>query len=99
MQGNALKRNPELDLIEDIAGFTHDPLGYVMYAFPWGSGELKDKYPDQWQLDVLKDVGAGLATIDQVIQMATASGHDIGKSAVVALCVRPVSHPISSNFF
>jgi hypothetical protein len=23
-------------LAEDIAGFTHDPLGYAVYAFPWG---------------------------------------------------------------
>ena len=28
--------SPEEQLIEDIAGFTHDPLGYALYAFPWG---------------------------------------------------------------
>lgn len=27
-------------LIDDIASFTHDPLGYVHYAFPWGKREL-----------------------------------------------------------
>jgi len=87
-QGNAvLKNNPELDLIDDIASFTHDPLGYVLYAFPWGSGELKDKYPDDWQIDLLKAVGSGLLTVNQAIQVAVASGHDIGKSALVAWLV------------
>ncbi|MDH8538553.1 terminase, partial [Klebsiella pneumoniae] len=28
--------SPEEQLIEDIASFTHDPLGYALYAFPWG---------------------------------------------------------------
>jgi hypothetical protein len=27
-------------LAKDIAGFTHDPLGHAMYAYPWGSGVL-----------------------------------------------------------
>jgi hypothetical protein len=27
-------------LAEDIAGFTHDPLGYAVYAFPWGEKGL-----------------------------------------------------------
>ncbi len=28
--------SPDEQLIEDIASFTHDPLGYAHYAFPWG---------------------------------------------------------------
>lgn len=32
----ALQKSPEEQLIEDIASFTHDPLGYAYYAFPWG---------------------------------------------------------------
>lgn len=30
--------SPEEQLIEDIAGFTHDPLGYALYAFRGGRG-------------------------------------------------------------
>lgn len=79
------QRDPESDLIDDIEGFAQDPLGFVAYAFPWGSGELKNHQgPDTWQADVLRDVGAGLLTINQAIQIAVASGHDIGKSALVA---------------
>jgi len=26
--------SPEEQLVEDIASFTHDPLGYALYAFP-----------------------------------------------------------------
>jgi len=72
------------ELVKDIAEFTHDPLGYVLYAFPWGEGELKDEYPDDWQIDILKAVGDGLLTVGEAIQIAVASGHDIGKSALVA---------------
>jgi len=87
MPASEAQRDPEIDLIEDIAAFTHDPLGYVLYAFPWGSGELKGKYPDQWQIDLLKDIGQGLITVNQAVQTATASGHDVGKSALVAWLV------------
>src|SRR5574343_724591 len=75
------------ELVKDIAEFTHDPLGYVLYAFPWGQGTLKDKYPDDWQIDILKAVGKGLLTINDAVQIAVASGHDIGKSALVAWLV------------
>jgi hypothetical protein len=77
----------EKELVKDIAGFTHDPLGYVLYAFPWGEGTLKDKYPDDWQIEALKAVGDGIISVNQAIQIARASGHDIGKSAFVAWLV------------
>lgn len=79
-QGNAQLKDSEFELIEDIASFAHDPLGYVLYAFPWGSGELIEKYPDKWQVDLLKAVGDGLMTVNQAVQVAIASGHDIGKA-------------------
>lgn len=31
----AAAMSPEEQLIDDIASFTHDPLGYALYAFPW----------------------------------------------------------------
>ena len=70
---------------EFLAKYTHDPLGFVMAAFPWGEGELKGKEPDKWQKKVLKDIGAGLKKKKQgVIREAVASGHGIGKSCLVA---------------
>lgn len=87
------KRSASEDrLIEMIAGFRHDPLGFVLAAFPWGEpGELADHHgPRAWQRDVLEDMGRHLrngATTHQVLQLATASGHGIGKSALVSMVI------------
>ncbi len=75
----------EDQLIEDMAGFAHDPLGWVHYSFPWGEGELRDRTgPEEWQSELLEAVGSGLLNLDQAIKIAVASGHGIGKSAFVS---------------
>jgi hypothetical protein len=75
----------ELQLEADIAAFRHDPYGFVMYAYPWGEGELKGKLPRTWQKEKLIEIGerlkAGEMTEVEAIQMAVSSGHGIGKSA------------------
>lgn len=76
------------EVIGDLARFTHDPLGFVLWAFPWGieGTSLADEDgPDQWQREQLVAIGDSL-TADpfKVIQDATASGHGIGKSAEVS---------------
>ena len=40
MSNHNQEQQLEQRLVEDIAGFTHDPLGFVLYAFDWGHGEL-----------------------------------------------------------
>lgn len=86
----------ELELVVDMAGFTHDPLGHVLYSYPWGDGELADyDGPDEWQRKILRYIGdrlkAGTMTlaeaIDYVIRAAVTSGHGVGKSALVAWLV------------
>ena len=74
------------DLIEELAAFSSDPVGFVHFAFPWGEEgtELSTQSPQAWQLQVLSDLGAGLITVAQAIQIARTSGHGIGKSALVA---------------
>ncbi|KKJ78638.1 terminase [Kiloniella litopenaei] len=82
----------DLDLAEDCAKFYADPLGFVLWAFDWGQGELADfKGPRDWQLAYLEDLGAqiterGFDGLHPVapMDMATASGHGIGKSAMSA---------------
>lgn len=80
----------ESDLIEEIAKCSANPLRYVMLAFPWGQGELVGDRasPDEWQTAMLKEIGDGLKggnmTATQAIQIAVASGHGIGKSALVS---------------
>lgn len=86
---NGPANNPELELVEFITGFQHDPLGYVFAAFEWGSGELaKFDGPDKWQREILCHIGnslkQGAITAQEAIQIAVASGHGIGKSALVA---------------
>jgi hypothetical protein len=83
--------DPEADLVEDIAGFTHDPLGFALYAFPWGDGELSEsKGPRQWQRDLFEEIGAHLRnpeTRHQPLLISRASGHGIGKSAAISMLV------------
>ena len=82
----------EVMLASDIGSFTRDPLRFVLYAFPWGQGELADfDGPDDWQRDILGIIGeklkSGASTDDafkEAIKIAVASGHGIGKSALVA---------------
>lgn len=72
-------------LINDMGSFTNDPLGWVMYSFDWGQGELAEfDGPEDWQRDLLKRVGDGLIDYQDAIREAVASGHGIGKSALVA---------------
>lgn len=83
--------NHEEQLINDIAEFTHDPLGYAQYAFPWDEeGELKGQKLRQWQADLFNDLGKHLQnpkTRHQPFLAARASGHGIGKSAFIGMLV------------
>lgn len=74
---------PHQELINDMAALAADPLKFVYYAFPWGTDKL-DGNPEPWQIAILCDVRDGLKTVDEVIREARASGHGIGKSALVA---------------
>lgn len=71
------------DILNFIAGFAYDPVGFVFAMYPWGEGELENQTPQDWQISLLEDIKNGLRTIDEVIRIATASGHGIGKSALV----------------
>lgn len=83
-----LALNIEQQLAERIASFYDDPLGFVMYAFPWGEKDtpLADHDgPDDWQKEQLQYIANHVRTKPlEILQDATASGHGIGKSAEVA---------------
>lgn len=73
-------------LIEDMVRFEFDPLGYVLYAFPWGSGQLKNRRPRKWFVELCGRIRSRLLANQgreqwEVVQEALASGHGIGKSA------------------
>lgn len=77
------------ELITLMGSVGRDPLGFVLLAFPWGKGELAafPDGPDVWQREVLEDIGTSLqsgSSLSTSIQEAVASGHGVGKSALVA---------------
>lgn len=84
------------ELANTLAGFYDNPYGYVMWAFPWGEGQLTPfKGPRAWQKEFLLRWGAeiksrGFNGKDPVapIQMATVSGHGIGKSCESAWIIK-----------
>lgn len=71
------------EILNFVAGFVHDPVGFVYAMYPWGEGELENQSPQEWQISLLEDIGTGMKKIDEVVRLATASGHGIGKSALV----------------
>ena len=78
----------EEELVALAAEFTHDPYSYTLAAYEWGEGELANyDGPDTWQRDILVELGENLKKgkdAGEAIQEAVASGHGIGKSALVA---------------
>ena len=77
--------------IDEVLKYRHDPLGYVLAMFPWGvKGTALEKHqgPRQWQADTLREIGEHLkdpATRHRPLLLARASGHGIGKSALVGM--------------
>lgn len=86
------KRNsiPAIDLkiAKQLAEYRHDPLKFVMYAYPWGeAGTPLDGVdgPQPWQIETLDTIGKRLRENPyQPIRIARSSGHGIGKSALVS---------------
>ena len=86
----------EQQLIEALFRFQDDPLGFVLYAFPWGQPGTPlegSPAPRQWQLDALKQMRDHIAAnrnrvmrgVDpELMKLARASGRGIGKSAFLA---------------
>ena len=87
----------EDELAARMAGFVHDPLGFVLFVFPWGEsgGPLeREAGPRTWQRKLLGDLGERLRTAPvanreqmvaaAIVRLAIASGHSIGKSACIA---------------
>ncbi|MBF0109261.1 MAG: terminase [Magnetococcales bacterium] len=73
-------------LAELLASCSRDPFRFVSLCFPWGTGELTEhEGPDPWQKDVLQSITTALGTGNLApVRVAVASGHGIGKSALVA---------------
>lgn len=70
-----MSKNPDEKIADDIGEFWDDPLGYVMYIYPWDSDpqlqlvklpkKWADKYnqiygPDEWACNTLEEIGAAV---------------------------------------
>ena len=90
LAGMRLKGTPMGEIVADLARFVCDPYGFVMWAFPWGQPGtmLADMHgPEQWQKEQLIRIGKQLVEAGAegcVIQEDVASGHGVGKSALVS---------------
>ena len=80
-------------ILEELAAFENDPLGFVYWVYPWGEpGTPLEKFsgPDEWQQEVLDELGQALrdgGSAGCVFQKAVRSGHGIGKSAFSGMLV------------
>lgn len=65
----------------------HDPELFVKLSFPWGEADTplaNKKGPEKWQLEILREIKEGTKSVSVAIREAVASGHGIGKSALVS---------------
>lgn len=77
----------QTELINRVAKYRADPLGFVNFAYPWGEvgGPLEGRYgPLPWQSEALIEIGAAMQSGRPKIRIARASGKGIGKSALVS---------------
>ena len=91
-EGEEMLAAADLDkrLHGEIGALRFDPLGYVMYAFPWGmpgTALADEQGPEPWQRDILERLGEGLISTEEAVRAAVASGHGVGKSALVSWIV------------
>jgi hypothetical protein len=77
----------DLDSIADeLVACRADPLLFVRTMFPWDGPELKGGGPEPWQQEVLEAIRDGLP-LGRAVRLAVASGHGIGKTALVSWIV------------
>jgi hypothetical protein len=77
------------DFLDWLASVSNDPLAFVLGAFPWNEPNTRLEGfagPEPWQAEILNRIREGLP-LAKAIQLATASGHGVGKSALVSWIV------------
>ena len=85
----------DIQLAGEIAQFFDNPLGFVLFNYHWGEGDLEHHFgPDLWQIDFLEEWGQdirkrGFDGSSSVLPMrySTRAGHGVGKSGLVAWIV------------
>lgn len=91
MSPATLELSPDLQLAQELSNFYDNPLGFVMFAYPWGQlgTELEHETgPDENQVEFLVSLGKevrqrgfnGMSPVMPIL-MNESSGHGTGKSA------------------
>ncbi|MEK9754284.1 MAG: terminase [Rhodospirillaceae bacterium] len=79
----------EANILEAAGAFQFDPYGWASFAWKWGEGDLEGvDGPREWQADIMRAIRdhlADKATRYEPLQIAVASGHGIGKSALMGM--------------
>jgi hypothetical protein len=73
-------------IADELVACRGDPERFVGTMFDWNAGELKGKAAEQWQREVLRAIRDGLP-LNKAIRIAVASGHGVGKTALVSWIV------------
>ena len=90
MGNAAIKGTPFDELFDNFVKFRDDPLGFVLWAFPWGKqGTILEgrEGPEPWQRDQLIRIGQRLregGADGAVVEEDVSSGHGVGKTAEVS---------------
>jgi hypothetical protein len=88
----ATKADPRIALAQRIGEFRYDPLAHALFVYPWGEGVLENiTGPRVWQREVMATIRDHLSdpeTRHTPCRIARASGHGIGKSALIAMLIK-----------
>lgn len=87
---NEIVNDPDGAAMALAASYRYDPAGWACAAYEWGKGELAGSAgPRAWQAEVLGVIRDHLTSRDrfQPLQIAVASGHGIGKSALIGMVI------------
>lgn len=84
--------DPNVWLQEQLNKYIYDPAGFVQFNYPWGrTGSKLEKHhgPDVWQAELMtylsNELKLRIADLKEgPIQIIRASGHGIGKTALIA---------------
>jgi hypothetical protein len=91
MTALARAENDLEQIADELVACRADPGLFVDTMFDWNGPELKGKAPEPWQREVLKAIRDGLP-LGKAIRLAIASGHGIGKTALVSwICLWAMS--------
>lgn len=77
------------ELVRRMTKYQTDPLGHVLYSYPWGKGPLEHcPGPRKWQKEILEYLGERIRSGNRdPIRIGVRSGNGPGKTSLLALVV------------